>query len=141
MTASMSSMGTLGEILGVLATGMSIVGALFGAGMFLVKAYFKKANELQALRDKQQKENVQSLANELLTMKSAAYNFQRELDNFRHQLAAHGVELKNFERMSALVQSQWEAVARDLKEKYQALDGAEVVKVGANTFVFKTQKR
>lgn len=130
----------LGEVLGVISTALGIIGSLAGAVWALLNLYFKKANALQELEDKNRKEALTTLATKLGIVETATNVFRNDLNDFRVKLTEHGLQLKEFDRISTITQRQWEKTASNLESRYQAIEGSELIRVRENTYIVKTKK-
>jgi hypothetical protein len=130
---------------------IAILSALIGGGRWLLGFYFKKANELEALKLKNQTEKEAALTSEINRLKASSEHTReqmvsfdlkltKELTTFQVTLATHAGKLSENGRMMEMLQKQWEVTSTNLQEKYAALEGAEVVKVGKDTYIFKGRK-
>jgi hypothetical protein len=123
----------IGEILGVL-------GAVVTSGRWLMGFYFVKAHELENLKAAQRNKIEDALATDINNLKGTIVVFRQELNDFKIKMAEHNAHLNEFEAVTKVVQAQWEKTATHLQERYQSLEGSEVVKVGKDTFIFKTRR-
>ncbi len=122
------------------ATAFGILVTLAGGVRWILGFYFRKVNEIEHLKNEERKRTVDGLARRLEGNNSAMTMFQKELDGFRLVLQEHNLQMKDFDRVVQLIQKQWEKTAEQLEKRYQALENAEIIHAGGNTYVLKTKR-
>ena len=119
----------------------AVIGAVTGAAMYLLKIYFKKANELEELKVKQQRETVRQMKGDMDSLKTTANSFKDDLGEFRLKLHEHSLKMQSFESTCDRMEKQWTRTAEEMHKRYQALEGAEIIQAGKNTFILKARRQ
>lgn len=118
---------------------VGIITAVVYSIRWLLGFYFKKSTELENLKATHRSMQEQAISNEVSGLKGAVSVFRQELNGFNLKLTEHAGQLKENCRMIEIFQKQWERTAENLQERYSSLENADIVKVGENTFIFKTR--
>lgn len=116
----------------------SVLTGLVFAVRWLLSFYFKKSNELEGLKAENRAAADAQMKSNLDELRATVKAFQLELGQIREKMAEYAGGLRESSRMMDALQKQFEKATDRLEERYRALDGAEVVQVGKNTFIFKT---
>lgn len=119
---------------------IAIIGAIASLGRWILGFYFKKAREHEELKAHHKSIQERRVNDEIVGLKGAVSAFRQEINSLKMQIVEHSGQLRETGRMIDLFQKQWERTAEKLEERYRALDGAEVIKVGENSFIFKSRK-
>lgn len=120
---------------------LGILGPVGAVAVYLVNLYFKKANELEKIKVERQRETVRQLQSDMESLRNMAQRFERELSEFRVTFTRHETTLKTFENTANEMKRQWERTAEQMEKRYQALEGAEIIQAGKNTFILKTRRQ
>lgn len=119
---------------------ISILTSIIGAVRWLVSFYFKKAGELENLKVANRAAASDAIEKNIQDLRAAVTVFRQELNSINVKLAEYAGQLRENSRNMEAIQRQFERVVDRLEDRYKALDGAEVVKVGKDTFIFKTRR-
>lgn len=121
------------------AYGIGVLSSVVAALRWLLGFYFRKAKELENLRAENQAQSEKSIAADIANLKAAVAVFRQELNAVKEKMAEYAGAMRESGRTLEIMQKQLEKTVDRLEERYAALDGAEVVKVGKDTFIFKTR--
>lgn len=124
----------------LIAKACAIVAFLGAILRWIVSVYFKKANELELVKANYKDKQDEVMKTEINNLKSSSGLFRQELNDFKLKLAEHSGQMRENSKAMERVEKQWERTAQHLQERYTALEGAEVIKIKDNTFIFKTRK-
>lgn len=119
---------------------LGIIGAIIGAIKWLLSFYFKKSADLENLKDSNRFAHEKSIEGEISNLKGAVSEFRKELNLLNVKINEHAGQLRENNRVMEIVHKNFEKTAMQLEDRYQALNNSEVIKVGENTFIFKTRK-
>lgn len=121
------------------AQSVGVLTAVVACIRWLLGFYFRKSTELENLKATHRNQQEKAIGDEVVGLKGAVSVFRQELNGFNLKLAEHAGQLRENSRIFEVFQKQWERTAENLQERYRALENADIVKVGENTFIFKTR--
>jgi predicted nucleic acid-binding Zn-ribbon protein len=124
---------TISIVIGVLAT-------LLGGGRWLISVYYLKAEQVEELKRKYMRAEIQDLREKIKESKDAMIAFQKEFDDMRITLVRGQSRMESVEASIKDVKIQFERTAEQLESRYKALENAELIQVKDNTFIMKTRK-
>lgn len=121
-------------------TSGSVLATLGFIAKWLLNSYFKNQQELEQQRFKNQTNQIDTLKESLAQSKSDMRSFESSMNEFKVRLAQHALKLEVVEKQNEQIQIEFKRVANQLEDRYKALEGAELINIKDNTFIFKTRK-
>lgn len=124
----------IAESIGIILT---IVFGVIAAGKYLIGLYFKMSHKEEELRQAAVRHEISTIKDSVRDNRDSMTTFRRDFDDFRIAFAKHSQKMESMEKAAEAMGKQWEATAKELEARYRAMENAELIKVGANTFILK----